>query len=610
MAKIIELKGKPSKLHNTNTAKSSIACTTTLESNVMKLLSNDIVELKSIPFEDVSKRFYKVVINFTSIKNDTSRQQFRDLLFSIFCREVPYKRASDRIYYVLRLAKFMSDLSGITEIPDKELKELFGRYCDENHYYKDCKKIIIACKNALLEIYDTRKGFDRDTWDKSVFQLPDERINKSSGKYTFYFRQIENVENREYAKLYIKYLLGNTEQALSTAINYFSHICRFCDFIYPQSILDVTDKDFRKYLDFKKDLSDDAYNHNISRIYGMYEYLAVKGIMKNPIPVNLGMCRKNERKACDEIVSEHVILQIFNHLHKAPFNYLLMYLINYCTGMRISDVCQLRTDCLYEDGKDGYYVRPYNCQKMQKAIMNLIPKALFELIQEQIKIINALDYEEEYLFPSEEKKNYPYNALTFRNNFKRLCNEWGVKNEDGTLYNYTTHSYRRTISTDLYQNYNVPIVTIQKAVLWHKEIQMTLSYVKRPEEFRKMKADKYFSKTGEAELSEWLKENLQNNILPNGVCGLAPKLGTCPAVDACLSCPHFMTSRKFLQIHKDQLATIKSRLVIYEANGWTPNIETAKRQIGELENIIQKLEEKEDVNANETIKVNTSTTNL
>ena len=43
----------------------------------------------------------------------------------------------------------------------------------------------------------------------------------------------------------------------------------------------------------------------------------------------------------DEIVSEHVILQIFNHLHKAPFNYLLMYLINYCTGMRLSDVYSL-----------------------------------------------------------------------------------------------------------------------------------------------------------------------------------------------------------------------------------------------------------------------------
>lgn len=71
-----------------------------------------------------------------------------------------------------------------------------------------------------------------------------------------------------------------------------------------------------------------------------------------------------------------------------------------------------------------------------------------------------------------------------------------------------------------------------------------------------------------------------------------------------------MTSRRFLQVHKDQLATIKSRLAIYEANNWTPNIETAKRQIQELKNIIQKLEEKEGVNASETIKVNTSTTNF
>ena len=610
MAKIIDMAKSRKKPSIENAGKSCIACTTPQESKTLELLNKDTLELKSIPFKDVSKRFYKVVIDFTLIKNDTSRQQFRDLLFSIFCREIPYKRASDRIYYVLRLAGFMSNLDGITEIPDNNLRDLFNKYCDENHYAKDCKKIIITCKNTLLEMYDTRKGFERDTWDSSIFKVSDERVNKSSSEYNFYFRQIENVENREYAKKYIKYLLGCTEQSLSTVINYFSHICRFCDFIYPKSILDVTEKDFRKYLDFKKELSNDAYNHNISRIYGMYEYLTVEGIMKNPIPVDLGMCRKNKHKASDELVSEHVILQIFNNIHKAPFNYQLMYLINYCTGMRISDVCQLKIDCLYTDGKDGYFIRVNICQKMKKTIMNFIPKSLFEKIQEQIKIITALDYEEEYLFPSERKRNHPYNALTFRHNFKVLCNEWGITNEDGTLYNYTTHSYRLTISTDLYQNYNVPIVTIQKAVLWHKEIQMTLSYVKRPDEFRKMKADRYFSKAGATELSEWLKENLQDYILPNGVCGLSPKLGTCPAVDACLSCPHFMTSKKFLQIHKEQLEKIKIRLVIYEANNWTPNILTAKRQIEELEHIIQKIEEEEGVNASETIKVNTSTTNL
>lgn len=186
MAKIIELK----------------------EKEVKEFLSNDIVELREFPMKDISECFHKVVIDFTLIRNEVSRQQFRDLLFSIFCYEAPYQRDSDRIYYVLRLTGFMSDLNGITEIPDTELKALFNRYCDENNYYKDCKKIIISCKNALLEMYDTREGFERDTWDSNVFHLSEERANKSDSEYAFHFRQIESVENREYIKQYMEYLIG------------------------------------------------------------------------------------------------------------------------------------------------------------------------------------------------------------------------------------------------------------------------------------------------------------------------------------------------------------------------------------------------------------------
>ena len=139
---------------------------------------------------------------------------------------------------------------------------------------------------------------------------------------------------------------------------------------------------------------------------------------------------------------------------------MLMFLVSYCCGTRVSDICQLKTNCLYYDGDGGYYVE-FSCQKMQKPMRNLIPEALYSLIQEQIKIINNLDYDEEYLFPSESKHNTPYNSQTFRKNFKKLCNEWGIKNVDGTLYNYTTHSFRHTIASDLYQNYGVPIATIQ-----------------------------------------------------------------------------------------------------------------------------------------------------
>ena len=222
-------------------------------------------------------------------------------------------------------------------------------------------------------------------------------------------------------------------------------------------------------------------------------------------------------KTIANTVDEYVTDQIFRNLAKAPFKYILMFLISYCCGTRVSDICGLKKDCLYFDGDDGYYIE-FTCQKMQKPLRNLIPKSLYELIEEQIKIINSLDYEEIYLFPSDRKKNHPYLSQTFRDKFKKLCNEWGIKNIDGTPYNYTTHAYRHTLASDLYQNYNVPIATIQKAILGHKELQMTLSYVERPDEFKKMQEDRYIEKTGEVKLSKWLKDNLRGQILSNGIC--------------------------------------------------------------------------------------------
>ena len=91
---------------------------------------------------------------------------------------------------------------------------------------------------------------------------------------------------------------------------------------------------------------------------------------------------------------------------------------------------------------------------------------------------------------------------------------WGIKNEDGKPYNYTTHSYRHTIASDLYQNYNVPASIISLGVLYHKEIQMSMQYIERPDDFKKLQEDKYISKCGESELTDFMKETLKDHVLP------------------------------------------------------------------------------------------------
>lgn len=120
---------------------------------------------------------------------------------------------------------------------------------------------------------------------------------------------------------------------------------------------------------------------------------------------------------------------------------------------------------------------------------------------------------------------------------------------------------------------------------------MTLSYVERPDEFKKMQEDKYIEKTGEVKLSKWLKDNLRGQVLSNGICGQPTNLGKCPAMDACLTCEYFRTSKTFLPALKNQLDMIKSRLPIYEANNYLVNIERAKEQIEILKNLIERLKE-------------------
>lgn len=583
--------------------------TTTIDIRTQKiktLLKQDKIYLSDL-IETMSRKSV-TKIDFTLIENDISRQEFRDLLFLIHAQNKPYKPNSASAYHTIRLAGFMSNLNGITQIPDDQLREMFHMYCDKNKLGTQNKKIILSCKHALLDYYDHRKGFERDVWDESIFVLPEERINKTASKVTFNFRLVESVHNRELLKKYIKYLIGNTERTLMTISNTFYVLNSFFDYIKDTKFDDVTSDDIYAYLEENRDLALSSYNKIVKSLNEMYEYLIVKKLVTITNPVKENMYRKDKQELFENTVDEFTVLQIFNHLHTAPFSYMLIYLINYCTGMRISDVCQLRTDCLYEDGNGGYYVRPYICQKMQKTIMNLIPKALYELIQEQIKVINNLDYDELYLFPSDKEKLRPYVSQTYRNNFKKLCKEWGIKNEDGSDYDYVTHAYRHTIATELHVTYKVPIVVIQKAVLWHQEIQMSYRYIEKNMDFRKMNADKYFSKTGESELAEWTKESLKSHVLPNGICGKSTKLEKCPAVDACLSCEYFVTSKRFLSVHKAQLATIKARLPIYEANGWKPNIETAKRQIIELENLIARLETEEDADGNKEITNSISTT--
>lgn len=500
---------------------------------------------------------------------------------------------------VFRLQNFFNKASfesifDSTEKHEKEILDYFSSlgFSSKNRNINGAM-IPEQMKLAISEFRDIRKGLDRDIWKISELHISEERINKSASLNSINFYNIKSSHNRDLVKMWFKYLLGNTEFSVSYLHNTLSRITGFCNYIKDTPLEDINRISVLKYLDTLRSKKALTYNRIVSGISDFYKYLTIKETYKNETPVLKTDFKIREDEHYFNSVSEYVVLQIFKHLHELPFELMLMYLINYSTGLRASDLCQLQTDCLIKSEK-CYFIR-FHIQKMQKDHAVPISEALGELIEKRIQKLSKLEYDEKYLFTKEP--NTPMLSAYYRRTMKKWCKKWNIKNEDGTLYNFLPHSYRHTIASNLSQEYDVDLEIIQLVILGHANPSMSLCYIDEADEYKKMLNDRYVNNSGmNIELESkglitpgWIKGNLSKQILPNGICSYPTVLGVCPNSDVCLSCEYFRTSKKYLSVYEKQLEELEKQILIYESNGWINNLDTAREQKKQLEQIIDSL---------------------
>ncbi len=95
--------------------------------------------------------------------------------------------------------------------------------------------------------------------------------------------------------------------------------------------------------------------------------------------------------------------------------------------------------------------------------------------------------------------------------------------------------------------------------------------------------------------AEWVKHNLNRvrDSLPNGYCG-RPAQQDCPHPNACLTCPDFLTTPEFLEIHRRQAATNRRLVAQADARGQLRLAENLRQVQANLERIIPALEALDD----------------
>ena len=435
--------------------------------------------------------------------------------------------------------------------------------------------------------------FSNDIWDLEKLNIAESRQNKANKRKTLRFDYCINEDNKRLVKLYVVNQLGNTSLTISTINTNLSRIKNFINFLGDKSLVEV---DRNTILEYYQELNQvqrevKSYNDFIYKNRDFMLYLEVKGHVEKT-HFYMEDAKNAPRKHVLKKVPQDIINQIFMILDKIPSMFSLMYLILYSTGMRVSEMCQI------EIGKthsldDGYFLEYYNV-KMKKNVTNPISESLFLLIRSrEDELLKTSDNKEVYLFP--RMLMTPYNSNTFREQFNNYIEPFNIKTNDGNVYRFKPHDYRHTIASTMAKN-DVPLHIIQ-SILHHESQQMTMAYIDKDSSERIEQYKDFVNNKGlKAEINmetaklEWLRENINAQILPNGACSLPVKLGKCPNGNACLTCDSFLTSKKFLNVHKRQLVKTNELIEVSKANNWIHQVETNILIRDNLERIITSLE--------------------
>lgn len=571
--------------------------------DIQSIMRRGEIDLRNFPDQKVRDYYQKMryptrtIVDIKQISDSSIREEL--IYFIAYCfnrRSVSPKTA--HYGYVLNLKRVIPILSGykisaIFELPENAFSDL--------HYIAQFDVFERVLRQFSVGFHSEDILTDLDVWQVDWFNLSAERVCESLPCTTINFSCFNNIDNKRFAKKYIEHLLSGTRLSLATIRGKITSLRILAEF-FPNVPFDKIGREdavsYLEWLSLNRDIKPATYNVRVFDLIYFFEFLNTHGLAENNPFRHTDVKKEAVYQLKETSVDRHVINQIFNCLGKISEPLALMFLLIYCTGMRVSEVCQIKLPCL-EVRCDNYFVR-YYCQKMKKEVTNVIPKSLYTWLEDYIDRTRNPDCK--YLFASPQKG--AYNSSTFRAEMQKALILLDVKNVDGTPFIFRPHDFRHTMGAKM-RELNIPFQYIQEQ-LHHESPEMTLAYTEFTNKKKIRKMGSYINIYGaQAPITtevamtdsdayiEWARAHINAQTLPHGVCARPVKLGKCPHSNVCLTCPEFRTSSADLPRHKEHLLRVEHYLAEARKNQWTMQIEHTEELKKNLLVIIKSLEQLE-----------------
>ena len=403
--------------------------------------------------------------NFTEVNPKLARQIKQTIIY--LTDNFRIKERSQKFLLLKKLMRFcqskhITDIGQFTDSEKRQFELLINN--DASIWTKGS---IIDLSIFAIEVSESRFDFTHNIWFFEALKIADIRRNDARPIKSFDFMGIENDENRNYCKEYIKYLIGITDEALSSIRNSYGFIKEMAIWFSERDIdlMEVIEAQMDEYLLWlgeQGSISDLTFNRKVSAIKAFYGYMAYKHEVDRNI-MRAFYYKTVYPNHSERIVEDETIREILKYLPKESCMLALMYKIQLETGVRINEVCTLKGNCIVTSGWLTLYQPKMKTEKM-------IP--ISDVLEAELKDYLSKNRIASDSYAFTNSKGNAYNANTYSVRMVEFCQKYGISCDNWV---FKSHDYRHHIATALHK-VDAPINVIRD-YLGHKSAEMTKQYI-------------------------------------------------------------------------------------------------------------------------------------
>lgn len=432
--------------------------------------------------------------------------------------------------------------------------------------------------SSFVKLTDTREEWEKDRWNVRILhdQYGIEYI-KSTSDYYIDFTKIEPLNMRQQIKKYIKQrLLSKNNFSWGTAKGYLKVLPNFTTLIFAtestwKDLKGLKRSHIERYIQWlheyaKSNLTQrNAHPEHYIRKSQNYVGKFLEDIQRYEYdiapetPIQLLLFPEDKpklrKKSIDQIdyIPEYVLEQLFTHINDLHKDVIPVVWVAFKTGLRISDVLGLTSDCLVKlNGKYSIVtdIEKVYVQGHRIPIDEQLADILAVLIKHSKEQSNQDNNPEGYIFIRYRgsRKGKPFSQGLVQDQLNILAVQKKITDENGNMFHFKSHQFRHTYAVKML-NGGADILTVQE-LLAHASPEMTLRYAKLLDDTKRkafeavinqgvfsfdLNGDVQQIKAGEDIPSEIIQALWQDHKLnamdnPYGTCH-ARLNGNCPGAD-------------------------------------------------------------------------------